>query len=213
VIGKLRGKIDSIEQDYLILDVGGVGYIIYASAQTLRQMPPEGEVISMSIETHVREDHIHLYGFANPAEQKWFKILTTVKGVGTRMALSVLSVLAPEQLNTAIAAQDKAAFKSVNGVGPKLADRLLTELKDQVGTIASGEVALAALSSSTTIDSTGGVVENSNDKAVSDAVSALTNLGYSRSDAYQTVTRLMADQEGEAKVEDIIRKSLRELAV
>src|SRR5688572_4636847 len=131
MIGKLTGRVDDVAEDHAILDVGGVGYLIFASAKTLGQLV-SGQAASLRIETHVREDHFHLYGFTSEAERAWFKTLNTVQGVGVKMALAILSVFTPDQLLTAIGAQDKKAFTTVSGVGPKLAERIVTELKSTV---------------------------------------------------------------------------------
>ena len=133
MIGKLTGTIDSFSGSHVILDVNGVGYVVTCSSRTLRQMGPvKSAGDHLLIETHVREDAINLYGFADTEEQDWFKLLTTVQGVGAKVALSILGSLAPEQLAQVIAAQDKAAMTQADGVGPKLALRLVTELKDKV---------------------------------------------------------------------------------
>ena len=198
MIGKLKGIIDSISNTALIIDVGGVGYVAYASAQTLGSLV-EGQPASLFIETHVREDHIHLFGFANEEEQEWFRILTTVKGVGNRMAMAVLSVLKPDQLVTALMAQDKAAFTQISGVGPKLAERILIELKDKVPSVGAIPVG--------TIHTEPAVTGNN---ALNDAVSALTNLGYNRSDAYRAASKTSQDNP-DSNVEDLIRNCLKEL--
>ena len=138
MIGKLTGRVDSSGEDWAIVDVGGVGYLIYGSRRTLGGLPGRDEAVSLLIETHVREDHIHLFAFAEVAERDWFRLLLTVQGVGTRHALAILSVLGPEELTRAIAAQDKQALSRANGVGPKLASRIASELKDKAGAIALG---------------------------------------------------------------------------
>lgn len=201
MIGKLTGRIDSVADNTLILDVGGVGYVVFCSAHTLRQQPGVGEAAQLLIETHVREDHIHLYGFASVLEREWFITLNGVNGVGTRMALAILSVLTPSQLMTAIAAQDKAALTQISGVGPKLADRLLTELKNKANTVVPIEEGVAGKA----------VAEAGEDGAVADAVSALTHLGYNRSDAYTTIQKIARQHSG-GTVEVLIRESLKELA-
>jgi len=146
MIGKLKGLVDSTDEGKAIIDVGGVGYLVFSSARTLRDLPSEGQAVELLIETHVREDHIHLYGFLMEEEQQWFKTLITVNGVGTKMALAILSALSPAQLTTAIMAQDKASFTQVSGVGPKLADRLLTELKNKAGVLSSQDSSTALTS-------------------------------------------------------------------
>ncbi|MEK9679176.1 MAG: Holliday junction branch migration protein RuvA, partial [Rhodospirillaceae bacterium] len=138
MIAKLTGIIDSSNQDSMIIDVGGVGYLVFASTRTLNLVATQGGTVSVMIETHVREDHIHLFGFADELEREWFKLLTTVQGVGARVALAMLSVLAPDALTQAVAAQDKAAITQAPGVGPKLATRIITELKDKIGGLALG---------------------------------------------------------------------------
>jgi len=201
MIGKLKGIIDFIGADHVIIDVGGVGYIVYASRNTILSLPQEGEAATLLIETHVREDHIHLYGFAGKEEKQWFGILTTVKGVGTKMALGILSALNPSQIATALMSKDKAAFTSVSGVGNKLAERLLTELKDKVPSVSDDPI--ASISESISI--------NSSDKSLSEAISALTNLGYGRSDAYSAINKI-AGKNSNMTVEDLIRNGLKELA-
>lgn len=199
MIAKLKGIIDSLTLDALVIDVGGVGYQVFCSASTLRQLPGEGEVASIYIETHVREDHIHLYGFASIAEKAAFLTLTKVNGVGAKMALAILSTLSAQQLSVAIAAQDKSAFTQISGVGPKLAARLLTELKDKFS-FADDNTPQAAISS---VDAP----ENSASD-VSDAVSALVNLGYSRSDSYSVVAKIAAENDN-MDVGGLIREGLK----
>ena len=137
MIAKLTGLVDSLGEDWVVIDVGGVGYLVFGSGGTLGRLAV-GEIASLEIETHVREDHIHLYGFADAVERDWFRILMTVQGVGARVALAILTVLAPDQLMPAIAAGDRAALTRAAGVGGKLAGRIVAELKDKVGDIALG---------------------------------------------------------------------------
>jgi Holliday junction DNA helicase RuvA len=203
MIGKLSGRVDSVEEDSAILDVGGVGYLVFASRRTLGTMVP-GEPARLLIETHVREDHIHLYGFTDAAERDWFRLLTTVQGVGARNGLSILSVLTPGQLAQAIAAQDKAAVTRANGVGPKLAQRIVTELKDKAGGVALGG---AALQPGVAAGMPAGL-----DGLSEDAVSALVNLGYRRVEAFSAVAKVAGKLDGEATLESLIRGGLRELA-
>ncbi|WP_422365582.1 Holliday junction branch migration protein RuvA [Pelagibius sp.] len=200
MIGKLTGLIDSLGDDWVLIDVGGVGYMVFCSGRTLGLLPPAGGAASLWIETHVREDHIHLFGFADQAERDWYRLLNGVQGVGAKMALAILSVLPPAELVQAIAAQDKAALARASGVGPKLAGRIALELKDKAGGIALGPVALANGGSR----AGGGVSE--------DAVSALVNLGYRRAEAFSAVAKAMGDLGGEAPVEALIRAGLKELA-
>jgi len=196
MIAMLAGVVDQRGADNLVLDVNGVGYLVFASARTLGRVPERGEPLKLLIETHVREDHIHLYGFADEAERGWFRLLTTVQGVGARLALALLSVLAPDALATAIMAQDKAALTRADGVGQKLATRIASELKDKVGGIALGPAAAAPATPA----------------AASDAVSALVNLGYSRSDAFAAVAQATLRLGAEAKIDALIRAGLQELA-
>jgi Holliday junction DNA helicase RuvA len=206
MIAKLTGMVDSSGLDSAVIDVAGVGYLIFASKRTLSALPSQGEVASLLIETHVREDHIHLYGFLAAAERDWFNLLCTVQGVGARVALAILSVLTPERLVQAIAAQDKTALTQASGVGPKVAGRIVSELKDKAGTIALGPVAAAAGDGAVAVASaaSGGVSE--------DAVSALVNLGYRRVEAFGAVARAAGQLGDEASVESLIRVGLKELA-
>jgi holliday junction DNA helicase RuvA len=199
MIAMLAGIVDQAAADSVVVDVNGVGYLVFASARTLARVPPRGEAVRLLIETHVREDHIHLYGFADEAERGWFRLLTTVQGVGARLALALLSVLPPEALATAIMAQDKAALARADGVGQKLAQRIANELKDKVGGIALGPAATSA-----PVAAPPG--------AAADAVSALINLGYSRSDAYSAVNQAAQRLGAEARIDALIRAGLQELA-
>lgn len=204
MIGKLSGIIDSFESNHLILDVSGVGYLIYASNRTLSRIGQTGDPASLLIDTHVREDHIHLYGFADVGEQRWFRLLTSVQGVGAKVGLAILTVCPPEKLSLIIASQDKAAISQADGVGPKLATRILTELKDKAAKIDLGPV------------STGGVKytelkDTAEEQGIDqDAVSALINLGYARADAYQAV--ISAKAKANDNLQDIIREALKELS-
>ncbi|HKY95889.1 MAG TPA: Holliday junction branch migration protein RuvA, partial [Kiloniellales bacterium] len=185
MIGKLTGRIDELGEGHVILDVNGVGYLVFASARTLSRLGERGTGAGLLIETHVREDHIHLYGFADAAERAWFRLLNTVQGVGSRVALSILSVLSPSELTQAIAAQDRKTLNRASGVGPKLAQRLVTELKDKVGNIALG---MGAWQSGTDAPpAAAGLGTASLGKAAEDAVSALEGLGYRRVEAFQAV--------------------------
>ncbi len=213
MIGKLTGRVDDVAEDHLILDVGGVGYLVFASGKTLGALPPRGGAATLLTETHVREDHIHLYGFATVAERQWFRTLTTVQGVGVKMAMAILSAMAPEQILTAIVAQDKKALTVVSGVGPKLAERIVTELKSQaiklgaagftIPTAHAGELSATAAKNSKKTSTAPSTVE--------DALSALVHLGYNRSDAFTAVMRVQQSAP-EAKLDQLIRDSLRELA-
>src|SRR5918995_2169050 len=146
LIGKLRGVIDAYGEDFVIVDVGGVGYVVHCSTRTLQNLPSTGEAATLSIETHVREDMIRLYGFRSDAEREWFRLLQTVQGVGAKVALGILSVLDPGGLATAIATGDKASVSRGPGVGPKLAARIVAELKDRAPAFAAVDPALIRLS-------------------------------------------------------------------
>jgi len=198
VIARLTGIIDSAAADSCVLDVGGVGYLVFASSRTLGQLPRGGEAVSLHIETHVREDHIHLYGFASIEERDWFRLLTTVQGVGARLALALLGTLAPAALAEAVLVQDKTSLTRASGVGPKLAQRIVSELKDKVGGIA-----LAAGAS---------IAEGEPKGAVADAVSALVNLGYRRAEALGAVSGAARALGGGASAEALIRAGLKELS-
>lgn len=201
MIAKLRGLLDGIGPDHAVIDCGGVGYLVFCSRRTLSALGAIGDPVAVHVETHVREDHIHLYGFADGAERDWFRLLTTVQGVGVRVALSILSVLAPDALTLAIAAQDRAALARADGVGPKLAARVVLELKDKVGGI--GTAAPAALPAAGAAPAGDGVA--------ADAVSALVNLGYGRTEAFAAVARVRSAG-GPDRVEAIIPAALRLLA-
>lgn len=203
MIGKLSGIIDTLSANSLVLDVQGVGYVVNASVRTLGRIGGKGDPASLLIDTHVREDAITLYGFADPAEQKWFRLLTSVQGVGAKVGLAILSASPPERLALAIAAQDKAALTQADGVGPKLATRILTELKDKAAKLDTG----AALKGIKYQEIAGASAQGGLDH---DAVSALTNLGYGRSEAYTAV--MNARQRANDNLQTLIREALKELS-
>ncbi len=204
MIAKLTGKLDSIGEDWIVIDVGGVGYLVFCSGRTLRNLPEAGGIVSLHIETHVREDHIHLYGFDGVAERAWFLLLQTVQGVGARVALGILSLYAGEELTQIVAAQDKTALTRVSGVGPKVAGRITAELKDKVAKMDLGPVAFNAEISATAPKPAQG--------AAGDAVSALVNLGYGRADAFGAVAAAARALGPDATVEALITAGLKELA-
>jgi len=203
MIAKLKGLIDSVGEGWAIIDVGGVGYLVFASGRTLDRLSG-GDVAEVLVETHVREDHIHLYGFIDATERDWFQLLTTVQGVGAKVALALLSVLSPDDLLGAIAAADKAVITQAPGVGPKLATRILSELKDKVGDMALTAMPGGAIDFSAAQDGATGPLR--------DAASALVNLGYQRSQALSAVSRAAAQLGDDATVETLIRTGLAELA-
>ncbi len=196
----------------MILDVNGVGYTLFASAKTLAAMPQAGGQASLITETHVREDHIHLYGFANREEREWFRLLTTVQGVGVKMALAILSMFTPYDLARIIGAQDKKSMTAASGVGPKLAERIVTELKNKVHLMpgATG-FAMPELSGNAKKSGKKEATSAPKEDTAGDAVSALSHLGYSRADAFAAVSRYLQQNPG-ASIDEIIRNSLRELA-
>jgi len=196
MIAKLTGLLDQAGSDSAVIDVGGVGYLVFCSARSLGRMPAKGAPVSLLIETHVREDHIHLYGFAEPAERDWFRLLTTVQGVGAKLALALLGVLSPDDLMRAIAAADKASLARAPGVGQKLAQRIATELKDKVRAVALGPAA----------------ADLPQRGSEADAVSALVNLGYRRAEAFDAVIEAARQLGASAPVDALIRAGLKELS-
>lgn len=204
MIGKLKGVVDSYGEDFVILDVQGVGYVVHCSARTLQRLPAAGEAASLAIETHVREDMIRLYGFRSDAEREWFRLLQTVQGVGSKVALGLLSVLEPEALATAIAMGDKTAIARAPGVGPRLAARLTAELKEKAPAFAPIDPAVLALS--------GAVEDRTAPQAPADAISALVNLGYAPVQASAAVAAAMRNAGEGAEAKTLIRLGLRELA-
>jgi Holliday junction DNA helicase RuvA len=218
VIAKLSGLVDEIGEDCAVIDVGGVGYLLFCSARTLARLPAAGQPASLFVETHVREDHIHLYGFGGADEREWFRLLTTVQGVGAKVALGVLSVLAPDQIMQAIAAQDRAALSRAPGVGPKLASRIISELKEKAGAIALGPAAIqatrgrAATDVPTATRPPAALPPAEGDRLAFDAVSALVNLGYGRSEAFAVAADVLRRLGGGADLAAVIRAALAELA-
>ncbi|MFD0986504.1 Holliday junction branch migration protein RuvA [Methyloligella solikamskensis] len=206
MIGKLTGKLDAIGPDTLILDVGGVGYEVTCSSRTLSQLPGIGEVVSLAIDTHVREDAIRLYGFSTEHERSWFRALQSVQGVGARVAIAVLGTLSPSDLSNAVALQDKATVARSPGVGPKVAQRIVSELKDK----------MPALSPAFGPAGSGGGGEQPikipEGMAAQEAVSALTNLGYAHGQAAAAVASAAKAIDGTPKTEELIRLGLKELA-
>jgi Holliday junction DNA helicase RuvA len=205
VIGKLTGTLDSVSGDAVIIDVSGVGYVVHAASRTLAKLGPNGAPVTLLIETHVREDAISLYGFWDASERDWFRLLTTVQGVGAKVALAILGVLAPDDLSLAIAAQDKAMVTRAPGVGPKLAQRIVSELKDKAGSIALGADAMAPANAvNGSGKPSGGPAE--------DAISALVNLGYRRAEAYGAVAKAARDLGDKASLDALIRAGLKVLS-
>ena len=204
MIGKLRGTVDSYGEDWVIVDVGGVGYQVHCSARTLQALPQPGETATLSIETYVREDMIRLYGFAGDTEREWFRLLQTVQGVGSRVALAILGTMKPGDLATAIALQDKAALARAPGVGKKVAERIAAELRDKAPAYSSADPAIVHLQAD--------LADKRAPQPVADAVSALTNLGYAQLQASAAVAAATRRAGEEATAEDLIRLGLKELA-
>jgi Holliday junction DNA helicase RuvA len=199
MIAKLSGILDRSTAEGVVIDVGGVGYLVFCSARTLRQLPDAGEAVRLLIETHVREDHIHLYGFIDEAERGIYRLLTTVQGVGAKLALAILGALSPDALIAAIVAQDRTAVTQADGVGPKLATRIVIELREKVSGLPTATSPLP------------GAPPNL-EGAAADAVSALVNLGYRRVDAFGAIARASRKIGAEAGLDALIRAGLKEIA-
>ena len=204
MIGKLRGVIDSYGEDFVIVDVQGVGYLVHCSSRTLQELPAVGAEAQLAIETHVREDQLRLFGFATATEREWFRLLQTVQGVGTKVALAILSTLKPADLATAIATRDKASITRTPGVGPKVAERIVTELKDKAPALTAIDPALVRLS--------GALDERSAPQPVRDAISALVNLGYGEPQAAAAIAAATRQAGDGADTARLIRLGLKELA-
>ena len=207
MIAKLRGIVDSIYEDCCVIDVNGVGYLVFASTKTLARLNKTKEV-SLLIETVVREDNISLFGFYDAWEKEWFNTLTKVQGVGAKVCLSILSALTPSQLAQAVSAQDKSSFLRASGVGPKLAARLVTELKDKIVTVPVGDVTLGEVLPTESVEV---VVNNPINNNMEDVISALVNLGYQRMEAYKVVVKIY-ENNADKPISELIRLSLKEFA-
>ena len=204
MIGKLRGIIDSYGEDFIVLDVQGVGYLVHCSSRTLQALPAPGEAAALSIETHVREDQIRLFGFLSDAEREWFRLLQTVQGIGAKVALSVLGTFKPGDLASAIALGDKAAIRRAPGVGPKVAERLVIELKDKAPAYSDLDPAAIRLS--------GELSDKRAPQPVRDAVSALVNLGYGQPQAAAAISMASRTAGEGAETASLIRLGLKELS-
>jgi Holliday junction DNA helicase RuvA len=203
MIGKLTGRLDQVTPNAVIVDVGGVGYEVTVGARTLSMLPPSGQSVTLAIDTHVREDEIRLYGFASEHERAWFRALQTVQGVGAKIALAVLGTLSAEELANAVALQDKGQVARAPGVGPKVAARIVAELKDKMPSLAPAIRPGGGL---------GPLAVLPEGLAARDAVSALTNLGYAHGEAAAAVSAAIGKAGREARAEELIRLGLRELA-
>jgi Holliday junction DNA helicase RuvA len=202
MIGKLTGRLDAISTSAVIVDVQGVGYEVTVPTRTLAALGPMGETVSLAIDTHLRDEAIRLYGFATEHERAWFRALQTVQGVGAKVALAVIGTLSPTDLANAVALQDKAQVARAPGVGPKVAARIVAELRDKMPALApalrtGGGAAIAALPEGL---------------AARDAVSALTNLGYAHVEAAAAIQAAIGVAGRQARAEELIRLGLKELA-
>ncbi len=202
MIGKLKGRIDSTGPDWAMVDVGGVCYFVSCSSKTLSTLSV-GEFAEVHTEMLVSQDNIRLVGFASTMEKEWFKLLQTVQGVGARVALAILSVLSPGDVANAIALQDKAMIGRANGVGKKLAERIVLELKDKAPAYTAADIGLGQVAAELAAD---------RPTAVTDAVSALVNLGYGQSQAAMAVGAAMNKGGDDQPTEKLIRAALKELA-
>lgn len=210
MIGKLRGLVDAAGADHAIIDVGGVGYEVACSSRTLAALPPPGEAVTLSIETHVREDAIKLYGFLSETERGWFRLLQSVQGIGAKVALSILSTLDTGQIANAIALQDRSMISRAPGVGPKVALRIVTELKDKAPPLAL--TAAPAAAGATPAPVPGAKTASFAPSPSAEAVSALLNLGYAPLQANAAISTAMSKAGDAARTEDLIRLGLKELA-
>ena len=204
MIGKLKGKVDAIGESFLIVDVGGVGYEVQASSRTLRNLKA-GDEVSLTIDTHVREDAIRLFGFASEVERSWFRTLQTVQGVGAKVALGLLGTLSPRELANAIALSDWALVEEAPGIGKKLAQRIVAELKDKAPALAVGALNGAGAQH-------GSFASPPEGNATAEALSALTNLGYNPAQASGAIAVASKELGAEADTAKLIRRGLKELA-
>ena len=203
MIGKLKGTIDGIAEDHVIIDVHGVGYVVQASSRTLQSMN-NGEAVTLHIETQVREDAIRLFGFTTEAEREWFRLLQSVQGVGAKVALAILSILTGGDIATAIGTQDKAMIARAPGVGPKLAQRIVSELKDKTPAMSAIDFGVASLANS--------IADRAAPKPVADAISALANLGYPQAQAMTAIAAAVKTLGEGAETSALIRQGLKEMS-
>jgi Holliday junction DNA helicase RuvA len=204
MIGKLKGKVDAVGESYAIIDVNGVGYEVQCSVRTLRHLK-SGDEVALTIDTHVREDAIRLFGFTSEVERNWFRMLQTIQGVGAKVALSVLGTLSPQEFANAIALQNWAAVAEANGVGKKLAQRITVELKDKAPALSVGTVNIPAAA----FGRSNSPLPEGN--AAAEAISALTNLGYNATQASAAITTAIQQLGDGADTAQLIRRGLREL--
>ena len=200
MIGKLTGRLDAISDNGAIIDVGGVGYSVFTSSRTMSQLGSIGEVVTVLVETHVREDHIHLYAFYSDDEKRWFQTLQTVQGVGSKAALAILSALTSEDIMNSLLSEDKTMFVRADGVGQKLATRIVSELKDKVDGFFAGKV--DNIKTATSQDNS----------LIADAISAMVNLGFSRFEAQKAVSKASNYKANIETLDKLIAATLKELA-
>jgi Holliday junction DNA helicase RuvA len=205
MIGKLRGRVDAIGESHAIIDVAGVGYEVQLSARALRNLKL-GDEVTLTIDTHVREDAIRLFGFQSEIERSWFRTLQTIQGVGAKVALGVLGVLSPQDLANAIALGNWAAVEQAPGVGKKLAQRITAELKDKAPTLTIADLQASA------VGRRGVIAAPPEGNAAAEAISALTNLGYQPAQASAAVAAAMTELGKDADTAALIRRGLKELA-
>ena len=200
MIGKLTGRLDAVSDNGAIIDVGGVGYSVFTSSRTMSQLGSIGEVVTVLVETHVREDHIHLYAFYSDDEKRWFQTLQTVQGVGSKAALAILSALTSEDIMNSLLSEDKTMFVRADGVGQKLATRIVSELKDKVDGFFAGNV--------NNIETT----TSQDNSLIADAISAMVNLGFSRFEAQKAVSKASNYEANIETLDKLIAATLKELA-
>ncbi|MCH2628890.1 MAG: Holliday junction branch migration protein RuvA [Nisaea sp.] len=200
MIGKLTGRLDAVSDNGAIIDVGGVGYSVFTSSRTMSQLGSIGEVVTVLVETHVREDHIHLYAFYSDDEKRWFQTLQTVQGVGSKAALAILSALTSEDIMNSLLSEDKTMFVRADGVGQKLATRIVSELKDKVDGFFAGNV--------NNIETT----TSQDNSLIADAISAMVNLGFSRFEAQKAVSKASNYKANIETLDKLIAATLKELA-
>lgn len=209
MIARLKGLLDEVGTDWVVIDVSGVGYLVYCPGRVIGNLPGVGQPVSMHIETHVREDHIHLYGFSTALERECFRMLTTVQGVGAKVGLAILGTLTVDELTTAIVAQDKAMLSRPDGVGPRLAARLMTELKDKILSLGGSFAPKPVTASAEEMGATGAVSAETG--AAADAISALVNLGYGRAEAFGAVGRVIQEKGDDIGLNALIPAALKDL--
>ncbi|MEP4379014.1 MAG: Holliday junction branch migration protein RuvA [Alphaproteobacteria bacterium] len=211
MIARLKGLLDEVGPDWIVIDVAGVGYQVFCPARVIAALPAVGDPLSLHIETHVREDHIHLFGFATARERECFRMLTTVQGVGAKVGLGILGTLSVDDLTTAIVAEDKALLTRADGVGPRLAARLMTELKDKILSLDGAfapSLSVSAPPAAGAVDAAG----EGGGTVSSDAVSALVNLGYGRAEAFSAVNRAAQTLGDASDLDQLIPAALKELS-